>query len=579
MAAEIGTDVSDWLQQNVTPAGSMTMVDNSLTISDAAADAKAVGDALTSLNGSLENIDDKFTKSTELHLNTISGYISSGGAFADAGQTSEVTTSWVSVKTGDVIIANVQYNNSHSGWGCVSLRGINYEWIKRTTKSSDTSDTWFYEYVVENDGYVAISYRTYDDVLDAKYYIIRCATNYQISDISRHGNNIGNIYKNYDGGINSNGNINQNENTYHTEFITVDKNAIISYVVDSRHLNVDDIYVAMALYDHNKTFIKRVNISTGEIKTTFFNGTIAIKDIEGYENIKYVSVIHKHDANSFFGISFIATELQKIEPKYKANFKKSPIRSINHRGYNTVAPENTIPAFKKSKEMGFNIVETDIRQTSDGVFVLLHDAKINRTARNSDGTALSSDISIIDITYEQALTYDFGIWKGSEYAGAKIPTLNEFLDLCRNINLSVYLEIESSDIYTENDINSVLEMIKRKGMREKVTIICSNLDVLTIIKDIDPAWRIGFIKSSSSTVTLEQISSLKTGYNEVFVNAQQGIVDNTLSDDCYNYGLELECWVPDTESSVIAKAQYVTGITSDFLVAEKVLYNYYMNMD
>lgn len=53
MAAEIGTDVSDWLQQNVTPAGSMTMVDNSLTISDAAADAKAVGDALTSLNGSL----------------------------------------------------------------------------------------------------------------------------------------------------------------------------------------------------------------------------------------------------------------------------------------------------------------------------------------------------------------------------------------------------------------------------------------------------------------------------------------------------------------------------------------------
>ena len=53
MAAEIGTNVSDWLQQNVTPAGSMTMVDNSLTISDAAADAKAVGDALTSLNGSL----------------------------------------------------------------------------------------------------------------------------------------------------------------------------------------------------------------------------------------------------------------------------------------------------------------------------------------------------------------------------------------------------------------------------------------------------------------------------------------------------------------------------------------------
>ena len=56
MAAEIGTDVSDWLQQNVTPAGSMTTIDSSLTISDAAADAKAVGDALTSLNGSLSTL-------------------------------------------------------------------------------------------------------------------------------------------------------------------------------------------------------------------------------------------------------------------------------------------------------------------------------------------------------------------------------------------------------------------------------------------------------------------------------------------------------------------------------------------
>ena len=44
-----------------------------------------------------------------------------------------------------------------------------------------------------------------------------------------------------------------------------------------------------------------------------------------------------------------------------------PVRSINHRGYNTVAPENTLPAYELSKENGFQIVETDIAFTKDGV--------------------------------------------------------------------------------------------------------------------------------------------------------------------------------------------------------------------
>ena len=57
------------------------------------------------------------------------------------------------------------------------------------------------------------------------------------------------------------------------------------------------------------------------------------------------------------------------------------MRSINHRGYNKIAPENTIPAYALSKENGYKYVETDVRFTSDGIPVLLHDVSINRTAR------------------------------------------------------------------------------------------------------------------------------------------------------------------------------------------------------
>ena len=104
----------------------------------------------------------------------------------------------------------------------------------------------------------------------------------------------------------------------------------------------------------------------------------------------------------------------------RADDPAPPVRSINHRGYNTVAPENTLPAYELSKENGFQFVETDIAFTKDGVPVLLHDAEINRTARNADGSEPDRMIEIRKITYEEALVFDFGIWKGEAYKKADI---------------------------------------------------------------------------------------------------------------------------------------------------------------
>src|SRR5699024_9300588 len=118
------------------------------------------------------------------------------------------------------------------------------------------------------------------------------------------------------------------------------------------------------------------------------------------------------------------------------------IKAINHRGYMTYAPENTLPAYKKSKEMGYSYVETDVRWTLDEVPVLLHDATLNRTGRNSDGTEISEVIDISQINYEDTQVYDFGIFKGSEYAETKLPTFEEFIVLCKRLNLHPYIELK-----------------------------------------------------------------------------------------------------------------------------------------
>ena len=72
-----------------------------------------------------------------------------------------------------------------------------------------------------------------------------------------------------------------------------------------------------------------------------------------------------------------------------------------HKGVSTENPENTMPAFVAAIEQGYDIIELDVAPTRDLRFVLIHDAKLNRTGRNPDGSELTEEIKITDITYEE----------------------------------------------------------------------------------------------------------------------------------------------------------------------------------
>ena len=136
------------------------------------------------------------------------------------------------------------------------------------------------------------------------------------------------------------------------------------------------------------------------------------------------------------------SEPYQIRDKEAARAYDLNVKAINHRGFSTEAPENTIPAYIMSKNKGFTYVEADVSFTSDGVAVLLHDATIDRT---SDGTG-----NISSMTYEYALQYDFGSWFSAEYAGVKIPTFTEFVTLCKRLGLHPYIELKSNGSYTQS---------------------------------------------------------------------------------------------------------------------------------
>lgn len=246
------------------------------------------------------------------------------------------------------------------------------------------------------------------------------------------------------------------------------------------------------------------------------------------------------------------------------------VKGINHRGYNTVAPENTLPAYRLSKKMGFYYVETDVSFTSDNVAMCLHDATIDRTS-NGSGT-------LANMTYEQVRQYDFGSWKSVEYTGTVIPTIAEFLKLCRDIGLHPYIELKNNGNYTQAQIQNVVDLVYQHGLKEKVTYISFSSTYLGYVHSYDATARLGYLSSTASTSDITTINNLKSN-NEVFYDVKYSTLTDNIITAFENTNIPIEVWTVDDSNVILSLNSYVSGTTSDNLIMGKVLYDNEMVTD
>src|SRR5579862_3004583 len=94
---------------------------------------------------------------------------------------------------------------------------------------------------------------------------------------------------------------------------------------------------------------------------------------------------------------------------------------IGHRGAAARAPENTLAGLRRAHALGCRWVEFDVRLTADGVPVLCHDSRLDRT---TDGTGV-----IAEETLAAVRRCDAGLRFSPEFAGEPVPTLAEALSL------------------------------------------------------------------------------------------------------------------------------------------------------
>jgi glycerophosphoryl diester phosphodiesterase len=166
--------------------------------------------------------------------------------------------------------------------------------------------------------------------------------------------------------------------------------------------------------------------------------------------------------------------------------KKSKCTIVAHRGFSSIAPENTLIAMVKGFKAGADGCELDVYQTKDGHLVVMHDNDVERTT-NGKG-------KIADMTLAEIKKLDAGSWKGPEYKGEPVPTLEEVLKYAKSVKGHLVIEIKAEKIAA-----NVLAAIKAQHMQNRVTVISFNEQTVKDVHALDPKISVGFLYGSDKT--------------------------------------------------------------------------------
>jgi len=188
---------------------------------------------------------------------------------------------------------------------------------------------------------------------------------------------------------------------------------------------------------------------------------------------------------------------------------------IGHRGGKYWAPENTLAAFKKCADNNLDW-ETDLNLTADGEIILMHDMTLDRTT-DAELVFGGSNISVNSKTLAQIKTLDAGSHFSSEYAGEKVPTLDEFLDFFvavapKNTIISMDTKLDKLSPGTEV-YQQIINKIAARDLFDRVFIEVFEVDRVNNTRKLNNGDKLRYA---------------------IWVNRKLGLLDEAIASGCFS---------------------------------------------
>jgi glycerophosphoryl diester phosphodiesterase len=238
----------------------------------------------------------------------------------------------------------------------------------------------------------------------------------------------------------------------------------------------------------------------------------------------------------------IAADPPKVLPPYTRP------TLIAHRGASFDAPEHTLAAYELALKHGADFVEPDLQLTKDGVLVCLHDTTLERTTNVAAVyperfTKVRDKKSwpVSEFTLAEIQTLDAGRWKDAKFAGAKVPTFQQMIDLVKG-KAGIIPETKAPEVYGKLGMNmekAVMEILRRNrldqpGADPKTPVVIQSFS-LTSLKKMRREWQCElpmlylFSDKTKEQFTVEYCKQLKKdvdgiGPHKVLLEQQPGLV-------------------------------------------------------
>ncbi len=208
---------------------------------------------------------------------------------------------------------------------------------------------------------------------------------------------------------------------------------------------------------------------------------------------------------------------------------------LAHRGACRQAPENTLAAFELAARMNVDGIEFDVQLSADGVPVVIHDETLERTS-DSQGMVRNRTLAVLR-------RLDCGSWFAAEFAGQRMPTLDEAVEAFPAL---LNIEVKNgAHPYTGIEA-AVLEVLRRHAALDRAVVSSFDHSACRRLHDLEPALRTAILfRGAPVDPSLDALAAGARAIHPAHTFAYPWLVKAA-----HEAGLEVGVWTVDEEADL-----------------------------
>ena len=208
-------------------------------------------------------------------------------------------------------------------------------------------------------------------------------------------------------------------------------------------------------------------------------------------------------------------------------------------------------AFRRAAELGARFIETDLQLSRDSRLVAIHDGTLDRTT-NGHGP-------VHEFTLAELRELDAGSWFGPQFAGERIPTLEEILRFSREADVVFYLEVKPVGLWGAE--HALVGALRDAGEAARAVVLSFDPRMLAAVRRLEPALMTGFLLNQPSADAVER--ALQVGARQLAPCGD--LVTPALVAEARRVDLQVVTWTINEPAHMRAlMAAGVDGIMTDY---------------